>query len=168
MARRWGSPGEAADDAPPLLRVGGRLGEARLVRGHSAELHQEGVPGVALVRAQRRKGLHLVGHQRGVHLRQRRLDARAVGPVHANQTFSQDVVHGSASCVEYQTPVLLYCASITLSNVCSAQRLSRIIGCRPAIEHNPPLPPALLNPPHTRATLPSTRDRPRQPQVPSP
>lgn len=66
-----------------------------LCSGNRAELHEEGVPCVSLVRAERGEAGDFVFHQRGVHFGQGRLDYGVIGSFEVDQSVGEDVVHGA-------------------------------------------------------------------------
>ena len=80
---------QAAEQRQPLPAGGRRCGDIRPVHRHRAQLHQEGVPGVALVWPQGGEGTHRIVliHQRGVHSWQGSLCVGAAGPVEAYARF---------------------------------------------------------------------------------
>ena len=85
--------GQAAQQDSPGIGRRRRLALPRPVQGHGRQLAQKGVPGVALMRPQRGKGIYFVRQQPGIGFRQGYRNGGPAGQVHPDNGFGQDVEH---------------------------------------------------------------------------
>jgi hypothetical protein len=90
---------QLAEEARPVAGARRNVGPPGTVQGHGGELDEEGVPGMTLVRAQRRELGHSVFGQERKDLRQRAPHPLAGRGADPDQRLGQQVQHHSISLI---------------------------------------------------------------------